>query len=419
MPYVLLLLFLSLVFGKVYYLQRTFGFGGEVVNMPAKMFLIFIFFSCILRLRQKKSLVNLLKVEKWMFAFFALFVLCGCISGVYSQYHAKLYPQFMDVFNYGSFVFAFYGTLSYFQDAPQEKLDTWLNPSIGFAKILTLATFGFWFVEQIFGIGMTSHDTANRLFPPYEFIYYHGTYLITIVAFSFLLLYNAEKKYLVILCLLCLLSARDRGYLFLMLFLAFSFLAKMDKFNIKFLALLTVIVGLAGAAISFQKIEFYTNAETIRASFYVVAVALAVKYFPLGAGLCTIGTWNAFRYKSPVFTDYYQFFVWADENEGVYGDSGFSSIIGQTGFLGTFFYLGFMVLLFFSVLQRFKGISAQKIVCAWILFSEVSFFVSDLMISNFAIISGFFVAALYLIHRKEIKESSSSAEADSSLHQGS
>jgi O-antigen ligase len=81
----------------------------------------------------------------------------------------------------------------------------------------------------------------------------------------------------------------------------------------------------------------------------------------------------------------------------VYADSGFSSIIGQTGLLGTFFYTGFLVLLFFVMVNRFsKNRNARLVVCVWVLFNIVCFFISDSMISNFSIISAFFMAALYL-----------------------
>lgn len=401
MKFVFLSLFLMLVFGKVRALQTSFGFGGEMVNMPPKILLMLVLVGCFLRAFHGRPLIRLFKVEKWMFIFFGLFVLCGSVSSILSSYRTNLYPQIMDVFNYSSFILAFYGTVCFFQDTPKEVLNSWLSPTKTFTKALTIITLVFWFIEQVYGLGLTSPDISNRLLPPYEFIYYHGTYLITIIAFSFLLLYEDSKWYIFILCLLCVLSARDRGYLFLMLFLSFTALAKYNKLNLKFLLVLMGIVGIAGGAISFQKIMFYTGEETIRASFYVVAALLALKFFPFGSGWCTIGSWNSFRYHSAVYSDYYAYFVWAEDVESVYGDSGFSSVIGQAGVLGTFFYTGFMLLLFLSMLQRFK--SHKKlcaVVCSWVVLSIISYFISDSMVSNFAIISGFFIAALYLAYEK-------------------
>lgn len=394
-----------IVFGKVRALQSTLGFGGEIVNTPPKIFLLVILLGCFLRILHKKRTLSFSGLEKAMFICFGLFLVCGTISSMTANYNIALYPQIMDIFNYSSFILAFYGTICYYQDISKETLESWLKPSKIFMAILTLITFAFWFIEQVYGVGMTSHDVANRLFPPYEFIYYHGTYLITIIAFSFLFLYDKHKMYPVILCFLCLISARDRGYLFLLLFLSFSTLLKFNKLNLKFLFPIIAFIGCCALAISYQKILFYTDADSIRATFYVVAILLALKFSPFGAGWCTIGTWNAFRYNSPVFNDFYYYFIWAENTESVYGDSGFSSIIGQTGFLGTAFYILFMILLFFVILQKFNfNQRLRLVVSCWILFLIISFFVSDSMISNFAIISGFFVGLLYLKDQQEHKE---------------
>ena len=252
---------------------------------------------------------------------------------------------------------------------------------------------------------MTSSDTAHRLLPPYEFIYYHGTYLITVVAFSFLILYKERNLYTFILCALCLLSARDRGYMFLLLFASFTILYRSKVINIKLLVILLFIITAIAGAISYQKILYYTDEDSIRATFYVVATMLALKYQPLGAGWCTIGTWNAYRYNSPVFNDYYYYFLWADERDSVYADSGFSSIIGQTGFAGTICYTVFMILFVIAISQRFATNGRLKlVVTCWLLFNAVGFFISDSMISNFSIISSFFIGILYLSSKDDSEE---------------
>lgn len=402
---------LVLVFGKVRYLQSALGFGGEVVNIPPKIFLIVVLFGIFLRAIHGKRLITFSLTEKLMFGAFALFIACGTLSSIFSDEHMKLYPQIMDVVNYSSFILGFYGTICYFQDTPKEKLKEWLEPTIFFVKGLTVVTILFWFLEQAFGLGMTSHDAAHRLFPPYEFIYYHGTYLITIVAFSFLLLYKERNLYTFILCALCLLSARDRGYMFLLLFIAFAVVYRSNTFNIKLFIPLLLLIGVVAGAISYQKILYYTDDDSIRATFYVVATMLAIKYYPLGAGWCTIGTWNAYRYNSPVFNDYYYYFIWADERDSVYGDSGFSSIIGQTGLAGTICYLLFMILLFFAISQKFTGNKKLRmVVSCWLIFNIVSFFISDSMVSNFSIISSFFMGILYLTQKEDPDEQKKALE---------
>ncbi|WP_290736693.1 MULTISPECIES: hypothetical protein [unclassified Fibrobacter] len=413
MRFVFLGLMLVLVFGKVRYLQDALGFGGEVVNIPPKIILIVILFGIFLRAIHGKRLINFSLTEKLMFVAFGLFIACGSLSSVFSDEHMKLYPQIMDVVNYSSFILGFYGTICYFQDTPKERLKEWLEPTIFFVKGLTVATLLFWFLEQAFGLGMTSHDAAHRLFPPYEFIYYHGTYLITVVAFSFLLLYKERNLYTFILCALCLLSARDRGYMFLLLFIAFAIVYRSNTFNIKLFIPLLFLIGIIAGAISYQKILYYTDDDSIRATFYVVATMLALKYNPLGAGWCTIGTWNAYRYNSPVFSDYYYYFLWADERDSVYGDSGFSSIIGQTGFAGTICYLLFMILLFFAISQKFTGNKKLRmVVSCWLIFNIVSFFISDSMVSNFSIISSFFMGILYLTQKEDPDEPKAPAQGD-------
>lgn len=414
MKYLFLFLSIILIFGKVRALQSSLGFGGEVVNMPPKILLMVVLFCCALKIFHNHTDFKFNTLEKWMFGFFGGFIACGTISCFFSDAEIGLYARAMDVLNYSSFILAFYGTVIFFSDVPKNKLKEWLKPTIVFFKILTVFTAVFWVIEQSYGIGLTSHDVSNRLFPPYEFIYYHGTYFVTVLAFTFLILFKERKIFIFLLCLLCLLSARDRGYLFLLLFFTFSFLFRKDTLNYKHLIPLVVVVGLIAGMISFQKIIYYTDEDSIRATFYIVAVLLAIKYFPLGSGWCTIGTWNAYRYDSPIYVDYYQFFLWADENESVYADSGFSSIIGQTGLLGTFFYTGFLVLLFFVMVNRFsKNKNARLVVCIWVLFNIVCFFISDSMISNFSIISAFFMGALYL--QVQIEDESKEIEGTKQL----
>ena len=233
----------------------------------------------------------------------------------------------------------------------------------------------------------------------------------SILAFSFLLLYKERNLYTFILCALCLLSARDRGYMFLLLFIAFAVVYRSNTFNIKLFIPLLLLIGVVAGAISYQKILYYTDDDSIRATFYVVATMLAIKYYPLGAGWCTIGTWNAYRYNSPVFNDYYYYFIWADERDSVYGDSGFSSIIGQTGLAGTICYLLFMILLFFAISQKFTGNKKLRmVVSCWLIFNIVSFFISDSMVSNFSIISSFFMGILYLTQKEDPDEQKKTLE---------
>ena len=147
MRFVFLGLMLVLVFGKVRYLQDALGFRGEVVNIPPKLILIAILFGIVLRAVHGKRLLNFSITEKLMFLAFALFVICGSLSSVFSDEHMKLYPQIMDVVNYSSFILGFYGTICYFQDTPKERLKEWLEPTIFFVKGLTVTTLLFWFLE--------------------------------------------------------------------------------------------------------------------------------------------------------------------------------------------------------------------------------------------------------------------------------
>jgi len=402
MRYIFLILFFVLIFGKVRFLQETFNFGGEVANIPPKIFLLVMIFGAILKLIYKKAPFRLFNVEKIMLLCFGCFIICGYLGTLLFDYQPQIYPQLMDVLNYSSFFLGFYSFIYFFKDIDKSRIQNWHSHCVTAAKILTLAMLLFWLLEQTFDLGMTSRDSANRLLPPYQFIFYHGTYFITVTTFLFIILFKERKFYILILCLLCLLSARDRGYFFLILFLSFGFLARYNVLNFKFLVPLILIVGISALAISYQKILYYTDEDSIRATFYVVAVLLAIKHFPLGAGWCTIGTWNAYRYNSPIFDIYYNFFVWIEDRDTVYADSGFSSIIGQTGFLGMLFYVLFMIFLFLSMYKRFQhNTFLLRVISCWIIFNMVSFFVSDSMISNFFITSSFFIAILYLQNQKE------------------
>lgn len=418
MRFVYLTLFFVLIFGKVRLLQETLGFGGEVANIPPKLFLLVVIFGSTLKIFYRKTPFHLFTIEKVMLFIFGCFIICGYLGSFLFAYQPKIYPQLMDVINYSSFILGFYATIYFFQDFDEKKIKSWLSPCASVAKILTIVMLVFWLLEQTFGLGMTSRDVANRLLPPYQFIFYHGTYFMTVVTFLFIILFKERKIYILILCLLCLLSARDRGYFFLLLFLSFSFLAKYNIFNFKFLIPFIILIGISALAISYQKILYYTDEDSIRATFYIVAILLAIKHFPLGAGWCTIGTWNSYRYDSPIFDIYYNFFVWIEQRDTVYADSGFSSIIGQTGLLGTIFYLLFMLFLFFSMYKRFQhNTFLLRVISCWIIFNMVSYFVSDSMVSNFFITSSFFIGILYLQNKKvENKESDSSTENKISSH---
>ena len=76
--------------------------------------------------------------------------------------------------------------------------------------------------------------------------------------------------------------------MFILLFIAFSALYRSNTFNIKLFVPLFLCIGAIAGAISYQKILYYTDDDSIRATFYVVATMLALKYSPLGAGWCNI-----------------------------------------------------------------------------------------------------------------------------------
>ena len=70
-----------------------------------------------------------------------------------------------------------------------------------------------------------------------------------------------------------------------------------------------------------------------------------------------------------------------------------------------------MILLFFAISQKFTGNKKLRmVVSCWLIFNIVSFFISDSMVSNFSIISSFFMGILYLTQKEDPDEQKKALE---------
>ncbi len=190
-------------------------------------------------------------------------------------------------------------------------------------------------------------------------IYSHATYLAGAAVFllGILTLYFEKRnRGYIALCLTVLLfTLRGKALAGALVYCVLYYLLLSKRKNLKLRHLL--LMGAAGLAAAGQQISYYyieLQGRSARSVLTQTAFQILEDYFPLGTGFGTYASNAAADPYSPVYVRYGFLRVPELSGQGVnfFDDTFWPIILGQTGFLGTIFYLILLGLLFWRVLQR-------------------------------------------------------------------
>ncbi len=120
-----------------------------------------------------------------------------------------------------------------------------------------------------------------------------------------------------------------------------------------------------------------------RVVFAVKGMQIASDYFPFGSGLGTYGGYIAAVYNSPIYIDYgFQNYYWYLQGHFM-GDTFWSHILGESGFLGFFLYFCSLIFIIFRAVGACKRdhltlLFAQMVIASTFLISINSFATPDM-----------------------------------------
>lgn len=172
---------------------------------------------------------------------------------------------------------------------------------------------------------------------------------------------------------LILYSGRTKGLAFFVIYVfIFIILLFIKRIKISYFILFIPIILM----IAWDRIILsFFESSGIRGILYSVALNIASDFSPVGSGFGTFGSAISVRFYSPIYYQYGISNIWglSPENSFYITDTQWASIIGETGYLGLFFYS--LVIICF-IMQLYKY-SVDK----WYRFSISSLFIYGLLSS--------------------------------------
>lgn len=141
-----------------------------------------------------------------------------------------------------------------------------------------------------------------------------------------------------------------------------------------------LLAAVAGILIAWQQIRYYyidLAGQSARSQLFLTSIQILQDCFPIGTGFGTYGSDVAGNFYSPVYVRY-GFLRHPELQPGsaFFSDTFWPIILGQTGFLGTTFYITALGLLFFKALQvravHRNAYAAVLFLLAYLLISSTS-----------------------------------------------
>ncbi len=225
-------------------------------------------------------------------------------------------------------------------------------------KVITWLLFGLsllnMFVE-IFPYGDHRFGmNSNRLF------YTHPVNLVSTCAFLMIILialrgYIDNGGYhIVMLSLVMMSTLRSKGFAQAAMFLALYGLMVVKKQRFTIRSLLPMLPGIL--LVGWSQIDNYflqSSDESARAVLLTTSFEVASDHFPLGAGFATYGSYQSQIHYSPLYEMYGLDHIWGLSQwfGDFICDSFWPMMLGQSGYLGTFCFIGALVMLIRKLME--------------------------------------------------------------------
>lgn len=300
--------------------------------------------------------------------FLSLFVVCG-LYGNLSHHYQPLVTALSDVFLNLKFFLAIAVGYLLFVDCKMEDIFRYVWKWVRGLAVLFFVLCLFDLVFHVF-----PSETRYGLRAVYLFYPVH-TYLAATCIFLCAILLRLFEYYreriFPYLCMLgfvalCTLRMKAVGAVICLFFIYFIICRKRREFGfITWLCLGALVLMVA--ARQFTYYFFSVGTETARAALTQISFWIARDYFPFGTGFGTFASAFSAEPYSKVYYLYHIQNVWgiSKNYSSFISDTFWPMILGQTGYLGTFFYVA-ALLLFFAAVYKMRKYNAYSFASALI-----------------------------------------------------
>lgn len=342
----------------------------------------------VLVLALNKFEVHLLKFERRMLFFVAIFELLGIAAGLYYGYQRFPY-MLVDAFTCVKFFVFYYSARIMTKGRLTDKFFFSIN---NVCKLLAVAFFVLAMHDMFMSPWWPSHD--YRYFGTSVMLFFgHPESLArACISVVFVLAYNTKYFknnfiYLILLTVVMIFTFRTKAMVAIFAFWVIYIYFIKIGFKNKIPVIVAGIIG--GSYIGYDSFSgYYTNVrESIRLRLTEDSVKLANKYFPMGTGFGSFASSMAAQHYSKLYVNLGYLRIWGMGRRSRYlSDTFWPIVIGQTGWFGTAAFSLAIIQLLIYILKSAK----KDVVFFWVAISIVLY---DL-ISSLAAPAFFYPAAM-------------------------
>ena len=281
----------------------------------------------------------------------------GLISNAFSGLQPLRYVL-VDVFTCGRFIFAYLGIRSLHSGRVS---DNFLYDNFnGIAKLFAVVCFVLMLHDYFFQPFFPLTDFRYFAFSTRLF-YSHPTFLANSCIILICLLtvsFQKDRSNLFYVCLLAtvtVMTLRTKAIGFVVLFFLLLFSFRVLQVRSKFFLFLPIVLG--GFCVGWKQIQYYyfAHLDFARSVMARDCLKLANRFFPLGTGFATYGSYMATVHYSPLYQTLGYDNVYGLSSQSPYflSDTFWPIITAQFGYFGLILFL-LIVITFFQIAFRFQ-----------------------------------------------------------------
>ena len=364
-------------------IQKYIGFVkyiDEIIALGATIYTAYALF----RKRAEKKIVYSLIIM------FIIFVV-GLISNFMFSVETRIPAIITDMATLFKGYISFFGFYLLFDNMEETEKNTVIKYLARLCTVIIIPGFILLFVNLFVNINMhTDYVYGLRAF---HYIFLRVGNLKTfcvrsLIIFTLALINNKKREkeitaYIIMSLVLMVSTLRARAFIIAFLYIIgyiFFIVLKKNKFKLRY-TLPTVIPLLIIAA---PKIQYYF-ANTKRARYVLLKYGFetAKKYFPLGAGFATYGTYAASTYKSILYKKYnFNKYHGLSDNFGAFlTDNYWPAIMGEFGIIGVILFCALIINIIRMIFEATKDKLHQRFIA---LFGIVTMIIESTVSSSFS-----------------------------------
>lgn len=343
--------------------------------------------------------LKLVKEEVIIFILLVLMLFLGVMGNVLSGVNQVINAILIDIGNFFKFFMVYLGVISYVYLIRRNVMLRILSTQV---KVYTVITLIFGVVNLFIDISMT-YDVRYGI-RSFQFIHGHPGTLSTVCVYYLIILtadlyYRNRKSTKISIffnLIILLLTLRSKSFAFVGIY-CFIYYVTMKSIKIKVKHF--IFIAIISLVISGAQIKLYFGSElTPRLALLKGGINNCIKYFPIGSGFGTYGSFAAAKYYSSLYYDlgFNNMYGMSKENPYFLNDNFCSIILGQFGLIGALIFSIIIYYLVKLINERGKGKETLKMAAfIGIVFLIISM-ITDTSFSHYLSIAIFFILPLIL-----------------------